>query len=218
MGLGSSAALGVACARLLLSCAGRAVDPREVAEVALEMEREFHGTPSGIDHTTSAMGGLVLFRRRPGKKRGTAKWVKSPKPLKVLVALAGKRQSTKETVFALRERMEKWPGRYGRLIREIGRVAEEGVRAVEEGDLEALGDAMTVNHGLLAAMGLSAASLDEMVHRLRRMGALGAKLTGAGGEGGAVVGLFLEPAPAVARLRRAGVVCFASQLAGPEAP
>jgi mevalonate kinase len=188
-----------------------------VADVALEMEREFHGTPSGIDHTTSAMGGLILFRRRPGEKRGSARRVRSPRPLKVLVALAGKRQSTRETVADLRARTQQWPERYRRLIREIGRVAEEGARAVEEGDLEALGDAMTVNHGLLVALRLSSAPLDEMAHRLRRVGALGAKLTGAGGDGGAVVGLVLEPEPAVARLRREGVACFASQLAGPQA-
>lgn len=74
---------------------------------------------------------------------------------------------------------------------------------------------MNVNHGLLAAAGLSSPSLDGLVHQLRAMGALGAKLTGAGGEGGAVVGLFYEPEPAVAKLTRLGVPCFSSQVAGP---
>jgi mevalonate kinase len=55
------------------------------------------------------------------------------------------------------------------------------------------------------------------VHRLRRAGALGAKLTGAGGDGGAVIALFAEPEPAMARLKAEGVQCFASQLAGPRA-
>ncbi|RKH54299.1 mevalonate kinase, partial [Corallococcus llansteffanensis] len=38
-----------------------------------------------------------------------------------------------------------------------------------------------------------------------------------GGDGGAVIGLFLEPEPVVAKLTRDGVRCFASQLAGPRA-
>ena len=97
----------------------------------------------------------------------------------------------------------------------MGRLAAEGAKAVEAGDLEALGDAMNVNHGLLAALGLSSPALDEMVHRLRALGALGAKLTGAGGDGGAVIGLFLEPEPAVRELTRQGMRCFGSQLAGP---
>jgi mevalonate kinase len=66
-------------------------------------------------------------------------------------------------------------------------------------------------------MGLSSAGIEDMVHRLRRMGALGAKLTGAGGDGGAVIGLFEDPAPAIARLTREGIRCFSSQIAGPEA-
>ena len=49
------------------------------------------------------------------------------------------------------------------------------------------------------------------------MGALGAKLTGAGGDGGAVIGLFREPEPTVMKLRAQGIECFESQLAGPPA-
>jgi mevalonate kinase len=179
------------------------------------MEEEFHGQPSGIDHTTSAQARLILYRRRPGTPLGIARPVRSPRPLKLLVALLGPRPPTRATVAALRARTERWPSRYGRLMRELGALAREGASAVEAGDLEALGDAMNASHGVLSALGLSSASIDQMVHRLRGMGALGAKLTGAGGDGGAVIGLFLEPEPQVARLRRQGVVCFGSQIAGP---
>lgn len=215
VGLGSSAAVGVACARALLRAAGRAPEPREVAKIALRMEEEFHGTPSGVDHTTSALGQLIAYRRRPGAKLGQATVLVCPVPLHVIVALAGKRRPTRETVGGLRQRREQWPRRYERLFDEIGQAAKEGAQAITEGDLEALGDAMNVNHGLLSALQLSSRTLDEVVHTLREHGALGAKLTGAGGDGGAVVGLFRDPRPALARLRRTGVPCFHSQLAGP---
>jgi mevalonate kinase len=217
VGLGSSAALSVACSRVLLKAAGREDSPREVARVALEMEQEFHGTPSGVDHTTSAEQQLILYKRLPNQSSGRARVVKSARPLRVLVALAGERSPTKKTVAALRERQARWPARYRRLFQQMGTVATEGAKAVEAGDLEALGDAMNVNQGLLAALGLSSPPLEEMVYRLRAMGALGAKLTGAGGDGGAVIGLFLEPEPAVAKLLQLGVQCFSSQLAGPRA-
>jgi len=217
MGLGSSAALSVACSRVLLKAAGRADTAKEVARLALEMEQEFHGTPSGVDHTTSAREQLILYKRTPGQSSGQAREVQSPRPLKVLVVLAGERSPTKKTVGALRARQARWPARYTRLFQQIGKVAAEGAQAIEAGDLEALGDAMNVNQGLLGALGLSSPPLEEMVYRLRAMGALGAKLTGAGGDGGAVIGLFLEPEPAVARLLGLGVRCFSSQLAGPRA-
>lgn len=217
MGLGSSAAVSVACARVLLQAAGRSVRPERVAAVAAEMERVFHGTPSGIDHTTSALGRLIRYRKRSGRPIGEVRAVDCPKPLRLLIALVGERSPTRVVVAALRDRRERWQSRYVRLFAEIGRLVEEGRTAIESGDLEGLGDAMNVNQGVLAALQLSSPRIDQMVYRLRRMGALGAKLTGAGGDGGAVIGLFREPEPAVARLAKDGVRCFVAQLAGPPA-
>ncbi len=210
MGLGSSGALAVAVSRVLLEAKqARPADGRRVEALALEMEKEFHGTPSGVDHTTSARGELLVFRK------GQVRVVRAKKPIQVLVALVGSRTSTRVTVGALRERQARWPARYRRLFREIGALVGEGAKAASAGDLAALGDVMNVNQGLLNALGLSSDRLEAMVHRLRGLGALGAKLTGAGGDGGAVIGLFPEPERAVARLRAEGIDCFASQLAGP---
>lgn len=217
MGLGSSAALSVACAKLLLQAAGGSTHVKQVVAVALEMEREFHGTPSGLDHTTSAQAELIYFRRKPSGVGATFRGVPSPRPLKLLIALVGKRAPTHQTVASLKARLELWPQRYGRSFDEMGRLADEGARAISSGDFDALGDMMNLNHGLLSGLQLSSPSIDEMVHKLRRMGALGAKLTGAGGDGGAVIGLFLEPEPTVARLTRDGVTCFSSQISGPAA-
>lgn len=212
MGLGSSGALSVSIARVLLNAQlGEAPKAQLVESLAFEMEKAFHGTPSGCDHTTSARGTLVLFRQ------GKASEVKSPKPLKVLVALVGPRSATKATVGALRDRQKRWPARYRRVFEHIGALVRDGVTAVKKGDLESLGDVMNMNQGLLASLGLTSSPIDEMVYRLRDLGALGAKLTGAGGDGGAVIGLFADPEPAVVKLRKAGVDCFASQLAGPRA-
>ncbi len=210
MGLGSSGALSVAVARVLLEArSGAPATVDAVATLALTMEREFHGTPSGVDHTTSVRNVMIRYAQ------GRATEVKAPRPVKVLVALVGARSSTRATVGALRERQAKWRPRYRRIFEQIGRLVDDGVNLVKRGDLEGLGDVMTMNQGLLAALGLSSEPIESMVYRLRALGALGAKLTGAGGDGGAVIGLFLEPEPALMRLRRAGVECFASQLAGP---
>lgn len=210
MGLGSSGALSVAVSRVLIEArTASPAKPKDVEALAFEMEKEFHGTPSGVDHTTSARGQLVLFRR------GRAVTVAAKKPVKILVALVGPRASTKQTVAALRERQKRWPGRYRRTFEQIGKLVLEGTAAVKQGELEALGDVMNLNHGMLGALGLSSPPIEDMVYRLRGLGALGAKLTGAGGDGGAVIALFREPEPTVMKLRQQGVDCFTSQLAGP---
>jgi mevalonate kinase len=213
MGLGSSAAVAVALARVLLRAAtGRLPSAQRLRVLALEMERVFHGTPSGVDDACSALGVPISFRRRGAAQQPLVRRLALLRPLELLVALAGTRQPTRATVSSLRVRQQRWPRRYRRLFSEVGRLAEEGVRAAEAGDLEGLGDAMNVNHGLLAALGVSSPALDGMAGWMREAGALGAKLTGAGGDGGAVVGLFRKAAPAQARLRRAGVTCFVSRV------
>jgi mevalonate kinase len=210
MGLGSSGALSVAVSRVLLEAGrGKAPSLAEVLACAQLMEQEFHGTPSGVDHTTSALGALTYF------KAGKARVVRAPRPLRLVVTMAGARGPTHETVAALRERQALWPRRYRRLFGEIATLVSEATRAVESGDLEALGDAMNVNQGQLNALGLSSPPIEDTVHALRRLGALGAKLTGAGGEGGAVLGLFLEAEHALRALHRRGHEAFMAQVAGP---
>ncbi len=215
MGLGSSAAVSVAVAAVLLQAAtGRSPSPGRLRTLAHGMEAIFHGTPSGVDDACSALGVPIRFRRRGAHAAPLVRRLRLRRPFELVVALAGVRRPTRDTVTGLRQRQARWPLRYRRLFQEVGRVAEEGVRAAQAGDLRGLGDAMNVNHGLLVALGVSSPAVDGMAAWLREAGALGAKLTGAGGEGGAVVGLFLkgEGQKARARLARAGVRCFVSQV------
>ena len=63
-----------------------------------------------------------------------------------------------------------------------------GRPAFERGDGAALGALFDEAHGVLRRLGVSCAELDATVEKLKSGGALGAKLTGAGG-GGAAIGL-----------------------------
>ena len=58
-------------------------------------------------------------------------------------------------------------------------------------------------HALLRELGVSCAKLDDAVAALKRAGALGAKLTGAGG-GGAAIGLARDEAHARELAARTG--------------
>ena len=76
----------------------------------------------------------------------------------------------------------------GDVLALLGRLADDAVVALGKGDVDGLGRIFDAAHGLLAALRLSSPELDALVHAARGAGAVGAKLTGAGG-GGAVIAL-----------------------------
>ena len=211
MGLGSSAAFSVAVSRVLSQTSEKA---SLLKDMVFAMERVFHHAPSGLDHTTSMAETVLRFQRKG--TRAVFQKVKPSKGFALAVACLGPRRQTALSVQALGLRKARYPKRYDRLFRAIGLLADEGVAAVEKGDLLGLGDAMNVNQGLLSALQVSSLPIDDMVHRFRAMGAWGAKLTGAGGDGGAVIALFEDSDWAVRKLRRAGVNAFVAHVRGPE--
>ncbi|MEM1522067.1 MAG: mevalonate kinase, partial [Thermofilaceae archaeon] len=87
--------------------------------------------------------------------------------------------------------------------------------AIERGDYPTLGELMNINHGLLSAIGVSNAKLEELVYAARQAGALGAKITGAGG-GGMILALAWSEdagkvAQALSRLSERVIVATISQ-------
>ncbi len=71
----------------------------------------------------------------------------------------------------------------------IGAISARAVSLMNEQRLEELGELMNINHGLLEALGVGTRELCELVYAARGAGgALGAKITGAGG-GGCMIAL-----------------------------
>jgi mevalonate kinase len=72
---------------------------------------------------------------------------------------------------------------------------------------------MDLNQMLLSGLMVSTEGIERACASARTAGALGAKLTGAGG-GGAVIALAdLDPEPVLAAWRSEGLVCFAATVA-----
>lgn len=199
-GLGSSAAFAVALARACAEASGQPLSPTQLDVIGLASERRFHGTPSGVDHSVCARGGIWLYRRGPPPLLTP---VKASRALPIVVGLTGRKRRTRGPVASLGEKIERDPNRWRPLVARLGALAEGGARDVEAGSLEALGAKMNEAHGVLAECELSCESLELIVQAARRAGALGAKLTGAG-QGGAAIALAPDPAPVLAAIRAAG--------------
>jgi mevalonate kinase len=178
-GLGSSAALTVALARLAL---GPDAATDDVVQASLAGERIFHGEPSGIDSQVAARGGVLRYVRgevpTPVALGG---------PLPLLIVPSGVERSTARQVAQVRSRRDRFPLVGRALLEALGRAVDRGITALGAADWPALGELMQIAHGVLAAFGVSSPILDAMCSTALQHGALGAKLTGAGGGGCIVV-------------------------------
>lgn len=206
-GLGSSAALTVALARLVL---GEDAPVDEVVDASLAGERVFHGEPSGIDSQVAARGGVVRFVRGEPPEP-----VRLPHPLKLVISPSGQPRSTATEVARVRRAVETTPTMARPIIDTIGTAVGLGLSALNRWDLQGFGATMSTVHGLLGALGVSSRILDELCGVAREAGALGAKLTGAGG-GGCILALPDPSAPqsgAVERaLQAAGTPAFSVEI------
>ena len=185
MGLGGSAALAVAVVRALDRHFKLDLSDEEVNRLAFLSEQIAHGTPSGLDNTLATYGMPLLFRK------GTPPLVESlqiPEPLPVVIALSRSQGLTARTVQNVRDARERQPALYDKIFDDIDSLVRQGVTALNEGDLNALGELMNVCQGLLNALQVSTPELEQIINIARNAGALGAKLTGGGG-GGAVLAL-----------------------------
>jgi mevalonate kinase len=182
-GLGCSAALGVAVIRAIDDALGTTREASSLLARSLEWERVFHGQPSGVDNAMAASGGLALYVKGeplvPVHPRET---------LHLVVGDSGEPSATRATVEAVARMHARAQEKTAQTMEAIGAIVRNGSIAVEQGDRRGLGQLMDMNQWLLSALMLSTPRLEAMCAAARKVGALGAKLTGGGG-GGCMIAL-----------------------------
>ncbi len=180
-GIGSSAAVVVAAIDAATRELGVELSREELAERAYQVEYTVQdGQASRADTFCSTVGGAV---RVEGDDCRTL-----PAPdLPFVIGYDGGAGDTGALVAGVRNLKETYDFAAD-TVAAIGDIVRSGERALADGDVAELGRLMDFNHGLLEALGVSSRSLDAMVWAARDAGALGAKLTGAGG-GGCIVAL-----------------------------
>lgn len=210
MGLGFSAAAAVAIARAVEALSGESADVEErVRARATAWERVFHGNPSGVDVAAAMTGGCMRFTRADGTRP-----VRVKEPLTLAVGLTGFGGSTRQMVEGVARLAERQPEIVARSIEAVTALVDNAISAVEVGDHAALGELMDLNQMILAGLMVSNDVIETLVATARDAGALGAKLTGAGG-GGAVIALTADGAAAdtvVAAWAEAGYRGFRTQV------
>lgn len=172
-GMGSSAALAIAVVRALARLEGRDASLREQVDRGFALERVFHGNPSGLDHTVSASGGALLFRRG-----SPAEELRVGKPLRLVIANTGTPSDTAQMVEAVRRRNPT------ELLMRLGALVEMAAASIPRGD--PIGRYFSEAHRWLRLIGVSTPELDDLCRSMEAAGSTGAKLSGAGGGGIAI--------------------------------
>lgn len=201
-GLGSGAAISVALARAFSTFCGKSLSDADINDLAYEVEKIHHGTPSGIDNTVITYAMPIYFvRSQPIERFSVAR------PFTIVIGDTGCPASTAETVSYVRAAWQVERTHYEGIFDRVGFLTNLARDAIEHGELEKVGDLMEQNHALLYEIGVSSPELEELVEAARAAGAWGAKLSGGGGGGNMIALVDADLAPRVAAaLMEAGAV------------
>jgi mevalonate kinase len=112
-------------------------------------------------------------------------------------------------VAGVAELLQKNPEKMQEIVA-IGKLVRRATIAMKDGDLQALGNAMTENHLLLRGLGVSHPKLENLIKAAAPY-SLGVKLTGAGG-GGCMIALTTQPKTVSQAIEMAGGTAYVSKL------
>ncbi len=182
-GLGSSAAVTVATLAALYRYHNIRFNKKSLAHDAHMVEQAVQGVASPLDTLVSTYGGLVYLSRK-----------KKFEPLKInfnapfVVGYTTKHGNTGKMVKDVRTLKDKNPKIINPVITAMGNITNYAKQAIFKKDYKKIGELMNINHGFLDVLGVNTPELSRMVYTARECGAIGSKITGAGG-GGSIIAL-----------------------------
>ena len=178
-GLGSSAAVTIATLFALNIEFDVGLSKEEVAQLGHKVEREVQGAASPTDTFVSTMGGVIFL---PSCKRLNSL------NCGIVIGKTGLSSSTKEIVGQVSRLKDRHPDIIRPIFQTIGELSRKVEYLVDKHDYKNIGELMNINQGLLESLGVGSPELAAQIYAARKAGALGAKITGAGG-GGCMVAL-----------------------------
>jgi len=183
VGLGSSGAVAVATVAAVGRLVGHDLSADDVVSLSTAAETVVHRTPSGIDQAIATYGGVLVYQKAQGITR-----LPTASTIPLVIGNTGIQRNTGILVEGVRRKHDRFPEIMRVLNTAAKHVSRHFIDALATDALPPLGELMDINQGLLMAIGVSHEALDRLVYAARASGALGAKLTGAGG-GGCMIAL-----------------------------
>jgi mevalonate kinase len=184
IGLGSSAASCVATVAAVDSLFQKNPSRQKVCELAIESERLIHKRTSGADCYVSTFGGLMQYYG----KSTSFKNIETKRSLSLVVASTGIKHSTSDLVAGVKRFKDTNRILFESLSKQASDICLQACTAIESGKCDKIGELMNENQIILQQIGISHHKVRDIIDICSKAGAMGAKITGAGG-GGAVIAL-----------------------------
>jgi len=167
-----------------------------VWKLAFESEKINHGTPSGIDNTTSVYGGYIRF-----KTKGDFQAIDPKKEfvhkVPILVVNTGTAGNTKKLVHGVRALHSTYSAILQPLFESVESIGQCLMRTLIDEELapqdlsKTVHELFAMNHGVLQSLGVGHPSIDRVKTLCNGYGlGKGFKITGAGGGGCVIVSLL----------------------------
>lgn len=204
VGLGSSAALSVAAVAAIYGLINRHSKKKEILELAIETEKIIHRNSSGADCVISTYGGLMYYQ-----KNSNVRQLKYSKKLNFIITNTGLKHSTGELVSIVERFRQNNFATFIELSNNVTNICNNAIEALKEGNTLKLGKLMNENQTLLEQIGVSNKEINKIIETSLNYGAIGSKLTGAGG-GGCILSIIHQEDKNyfLSNMRKSGYECF----------
>lgn len=183
-GLGSSSALSIALCGALMRVFRVVAEKYIISNWAFNIDKFFHGKPSGVDNNIITSGGYILFQN--GKIKNTG--IEHKSPIKVMLIDTGVSRSTKTLSEDVARQLSEDPTKVNPIFNNINELTTQIWRRMNDPNFvpKSISGYLGANQDLLDALGVGHEKLTDIFTRAQRLN-LRAKQTGAGGGGTAFV-------------------------------
>ena len=182
-GVGSSAAIAVAIVGALAKSQNKTMSRTEVAELAWEIEtKDLNFFGGKQDQYAAAFGGLNLFEftDKVNVQPFDRKYAETILSSLVLFHTNLERKDPK-----IQEGFKRLDSKQIRALKQIKSLVAPAIEAIGQENMQTLGEILDIswNYKKQSNKGISNPQLDDIYTKARKLGAIGGKLSGAGGGG-----------------------------------
>jgi len=175
-GLGSSSAITVSTIKGLAELFRIKINKKELFSLAYKTVLDIQGMGSGFDLAAAIYGGTLFFVTG-GKVIEPMKVSEPP----IIIGYTGIKADTSTLIKMVQKKLQKEPEKINKIFDEIEEIVNFAKIEIENSHWEKVGELMNLNQELLRKLGVSSEKLENLIKAVLKSGALGAKLSGAGG-------------------------------------